>query len=79
MPSPRSVTVTVRFLARYAELVQRETLSVSAAEPATVESVLARLAEICPAARSLLPFHHATNHALAGSRISIENFPVLIR
>lgn len=53
MPSPRSVTVTVRFLARYAELVQRETLSVSAAEPATVGSVLARLAEICPAARSL--------------------------
>lgn len=55
MPSPRSITVTVRFLARYAELVGRETLPVSAPVPATVDSILERLLEVCPPARALPP------------------------
>lgn len=53
MPSPRSVTVTVRFLARYAELAGRDTVTVSAADPATVDSILARLGDVVPAVRRL--------------------------
>ncbi|MGH7590930.1 MAG: MoaD/ThiS family protein [Gemmatimonadales bacterium] len=53
MPSPRSVTVTVRFLARYSELVGRETVTISAPDPATVDSILARLGEVVPEARRL--------------------------
>lgn len=53
MPSSRSVTVTVRFLARYAELAGRETVTVRAPGPATVDSILARLSEVLPAAGRL--------------------------
>jgi molybdopterin synthase catalytic subunit len=55
VPAPRSITVTVRFLARYAELVGQDTLAVSVPAPATVDSVLERLLEVCPPARALPP------------------------
>lgn len=53
MPSSRSVTVTVRFLARYAELAGQDTVTVTAPVPATVASVLVRLREVHPSASRL--------------------------
>lgn len=55
MPPAKSITVTVRFLARYAEVVGREAVSVTASAPATVESVLTQLGAVLPSAGALPP------------------------
>ncbi|HEU5359015.1 MAG TPA: MoaD/ThiS family protein [Gemmatimonadales bacterium] len=55
MPQAKSITVTVRFLARYAEVVGRDMVSVTATVPATVDSILAQLGADVPSARALPP------------------------
>jgi len=53
MSVARSGTVTVRFFARYAELVGREEAAVFVALPATVADVVRRVREELPGARQL--------------------------
>ena len=47
--------VTVRFFARYAELMGRDTMSVPVSDSTTVADVLERVRETVPGARDLPP------------------------